>query len=52
VPRVPAFQAVTARAAVFKPQVPVLLKSLTQSWQNGQAKLQQQQQQPPPPPSN
>jgi hypothetical protein len=40
---------VTARVFLSAPQVPVLLKTLTQSWQNYQTKLQQQQQQPRPP---
>jgi hypothetical protein len=42
--------AVAARVFLSAPQVPVLLKSLTQSWQNWQVKLQQQHQQPPPHP--
>jgi hypothetical protein len=42
---------ITARVFLSAPQVPVLLKTLTQSWQNLQAKLQQPPQ-PPPPPAN
>jgi hypothetical protein len=38
---------VTARVFLSAPQAPVLLQSMTQSWQNLQAKLQKQQQQPP-----
>lgn len=38
---------ITARVFLSAPQVPVLLQSLGQSWQNFQTKLRQQQ--PPPP---
>lgn len=44
---------ITSRVFLSAPQVPVLLNSLMQSWQNFQTKLQQQQQPPPmqqPPP--
>jgi hypothetical protein len=40
--------AVASRVFLSAPQVPVLLKTLQQSWQNYQIKLQQQQQPPPP----
>jgi hypothetical protein len=46
---------IAARVFLSAPQVPVLLTTLTQSWQNLQAKIQQQQHQqqhpPLPPPS-
>jgi hypothetical protein len=40
---------VVARVFLSAPQAPLLLKTLTQSWQNFQAKMQQQQ--PPRPPA-
>jgi hypothetical protein len=40
--------AIAARVFLSAPQVPVLLKTLTQSWHNLQAKLQQPPQPPPP----
>ncbi len=41
---------ISSRVFLSAPQVPVLLRTLTQSWQNFQAKLQQQK--PPSPPSS
>jgi len=41
---------IAARVFLSAPQVPVLLATMTQSWQNLQTKLQQQQQPPPQPP--
>jgi hypothetical protein len=41
---------ITARVFLSAPQVPVLLNTLTQSWQTFQNKLAQQQQRPPSPP--
>jgi hypothetical protein len=41
---------ITARIFMSAPQVPILLASITQAWQNLQAKRQQQQQPPPPAP--
>jgi hypothetical protein len=41
---------ITSRVFLSAPQVPVLLNTLNQSWQNFQAKLAQQQQRPPGPP--
>jgi len=38
---------ITARVFMSAPQVPVLLNTMNQSWQNFQAKLAQQQQKPP-----
>jgi hypothetical protein len=45
---------VTARVFLSAPQVPILLNSLNQSWQNFQNKIAQQQKPPgsPPPPPN
>jgi hypothetical protein len=40
--------AVSARVFFSTPQVPLLLNSLVQSWQNHEAKMQQRGQQPPP----
>jgi hypothetical protein len=42
---------IAARVFLSAPQVPVMLNSLTQSWQNFQAKLQQKQPPPPSPPA-
>jgi hypothetical protein len=42
---------IVSRVFLSAPQVPVLLQTLTQSWQKFQAKVQQQQQPPPPPPA-
>ncbi len=42
---------ITARVFLSAPQVPVLLKALSQSWQNFQTKRQQQQPPPPEPPA-
>lgn len=39
---------ITARVFLAAPQVPVFLNSITQSWNNLQAKIRQQQQQQPP----
>ena len=39
--------AVSARVFLSTPQVPLLLNSLSQSWQNYETKIQQQGQQPP-----
>ena len=39
---------IAARVFLSAPQVPVFLGSMTQSWQNFQAKMRQQQQPPPP----